>query len=193
MSLRSRMPVNRRSKEREMTNRVGIFVGLAVWLLVLQAAAYAEDTEIATGTDHVSTRTGTGPVHGKFDVVINAPGNSSAHVPNLPVISGTFDGTVDLSQAVFFGVPLGSIEGTFTITQGADANGTLWDVPPVTLPFTGRFRLPFALGHPCGRDKAEGRDAAVYLADDLTSKIPIKSSERSVGFPTVRLELSFGP
>src|SRR2546430_9623163 len=43
-------------------------------------------------------RSGTGPVHGKFDVVINAPGNSSVHVPNLPVISGTFDGTVDLSQ-----------------------------------------------------------------------------------------------
>ena len=245
-----------------MTNRVGIFVGLAVWLLVLSAGAYAapayaEDTEaaggtgttlyeiservtfdpmsvdghfvifrnatspllgfaehgtplcpstllitvpklkrctiIATGTDHVSTRTGTGPVHGKFDVVVNAPGNSSVHVPNLPVISGTFDGTVDLSQAVFFGVPLGSIEGTFTITQGADANGTLWDVPPVTLPFTGRFRLPFALGHRGERERAEGGHAAFYLADDLTSKIPIKSSERSVGFPTVRLELSFGP
>src|SRR2546426_3732062 len=52
---RSRMSVNGRSKEREMTNRVGIFVGLAVWLLVLPAGAYAapayaEDTEAAGGT-----------------------------------------------------------------------------------------------------------------------------------------------
>ncbi len=32
-------------------------------------------TVIATGTDSVSTLTGTGPVSGTFDVVINAPGN----------------------------------------------------------------------------------------------------------------------
>src|SRR2546427_10728585 len=169
-----------------MTIRVGIFVGLAVWLLVLQAAAYAEDTEvaggtgttlyeiservtfdpmsvdghfvifrnatspllgfaehgtplcpstllitfpklkrctiIATGTDHVSTRTGTGPVHGKFDVVINAPGNSSVHVPDLPVISGTFDGTVELSQAGFFGVRLRAADGALMTTHVARAH-----------------------------------------------------------------------
>ena len=57
-------------------------------------------TVIATGTDSVSTVTGTGPVDGTFDVVINAPGNSSVRVPDLPVISGTFSGTVDLSLAV---------------------------------------------------------------------------------------------
>ena len=240
-----------------MRNRVGIFVGLAVWLLGLPAAAYAEHgaptgetgttlyeiservtfdpmsvdgtfvifrnatspllgfaelgtplcpsrllitvpklkrcTISARGTDHVSTRTGTGPVNGKFDVVIHAPGNSSVHVPNLPIISGTFDGTVDLRQAVFFGVPLGSIAGTFTLEQVADAAGRLSDVPPVTLPFTGTFRLPFAIGHHGERERAEGGHSAFYLADDRITKIPIKSSERSVGFATVRLELSFGP
>src|SRR5438093_1320083 len=40
-------------------------------------------TVIATGTDSVSTVTGVGPVRGTFDVVINAPGNSSVHVPDL--------------------------------------------------------------------------------------------------------------
>src|SRR5215831_10228270 len=39
-------------------------------------------TVIATGTDSVSTVTGTGPVSGTFDVVVNAPGNSSVHVPD---------------------------------------------------------------------------------------------------------------
>jgi hypothetical protein len=53
-------------------------------------------TVIATGTDSVSTMTGASPVSGTFDVVINAPGNSSVHVPDLPVISGTFSGDVPL-------------------------------------------------------------------------------------------------
>src|SRR2546430_4733336 len=63
-------------------------------------------TVIATGTDSVSTATGWGPVSGTFDVVINAPGNSSVHVPDLPVISGTFGGEVELSRAVLRRVPL---------------------------------------------------------------------------------------
>ena len=65
-------------------------------------------TVIATGTDSVSTATGTGPVSGTFDVVVNAPGNSAVHVPDLPVITGTFTGTVDLSLAVLNRMPLGS-------------------------------------------------------------------------------------
>src|SRR5438128_2810832 len=104
-------------------------------------------TVIATGTDSVSTVIGTGPVSGTFDVVINAPGNSSVHVPDLPVISGTFAGDVDLSPAVLHRVPLGTIRGTFTITQMADlSSGQLAPLPaPMVLPFTGMFRMPFAV------------------------------------------------
>src|SRR5207249_6154611 len=91
--------------------------------------------------------TGIGPVYGRFYVLINAPGNSKVHVPNLPVITGTFDGIVDLSLAVHSGVPLGSIAGNFTITQMADASGTLMPVTPVPLPFTGTFRLPRSEEH----------------------------------------------
>src|SRR2546422_10366679 len=46
----TRLLLNGRSRGREMTIRVGIFVGLVVWLLVLPAAAYTEDTEAAGGT-----------------------------------------------------------------------------------------------------------------------------------------------
>src|SRR5436309_7559900 len=89
-------------------------------------------SSVATGTDTVSTVTGLGPVSGTFDVVINAPSNSSVHVPDLPVISGTFSGNVDLSLAVLHRVPLGTIAGSFTITQMADpATGTLIQIPPV--------------------------------------------------------------
>jgi hypothetical protein len=149
-------------------------------------------TVIATGTDSVSTVTGLGPVHGTFDVVINAPGNSAIHIPDLPVISGTFTGMNDLSPAVRFGVPLGSITGTFKITQMADASGMLHLVPPVTLAFTGTFRLPFALDRDGWPKKRHHGHAAFYLADDLRTLIPIRPGERSISFPAVRLEVSFG-
>jgi len=152
-------------------------------------------TVIATGTDSVSTATGTGPVSGTFDVVINAPGNSSVHVPDLPVLSGTFGGIVDLSLAVLHHVPLGSITGSFTITQMADpATGMLGPLPqPVLLPFTGTFRMPFTRGTQ-GRFERSRRDrAAFYLSDDCQTLIPVRAFERSTGFPDVRLEVSFGP
>jgi hypothetical protein len=151
-------------------------------------------TVIATGTDSVSTQTGMGPVSGTFDVVINAPGNSSVHVPDLPVISGTFSGTVDLSLAVLHHIPLGSIAGDFTITHQADpVTGMLVAVPaPIVLPFTGTFRMPFKLGGQGRFERSERDHGAFYLGDDLRTTIPVKSFERSTGFPDVRLEVSFG-
>lgn len=151
-------------------------------------------TVIATGTDSVSTATGLGPVSGTFDVVINAPGNSSVHVPDLPVISGTFEGDVDLSPAVLNHVPLGSITGSFTIAQTADPiSGALTVLPqPVVLPFRGTFRMPFALGAQATHVRSDRRHPAFYLADDMKKLIPVQAIERSVGFPTVRLEVSFG-
>ena len=151
-------------------------------------------TVIAIGWDHVSTLTGLGPVGGTFDVVINAPGNSSVHVPDLPVLSGTFSGDVDLSFAVLHHVPLGWIAGTFTITRLADpATGTLIPLPyPVVLPFRGTFRMPFAIGAQGRWHRSQIGHPAFYLADDLSTTIPVKASERSTGFPTVRLEVRFG-
>lgn len=152
-------------------------------------------TVIATGTDSVSTVTGTGPVSGIFDVVVNAPGNSSVHVPDLPVISGTFSGDVDLSLAVLNRIPLGSITGGFTIERIADpASGMLINLPqPVVLPFSGTFRMPCGLDARGGWQRSDRSKAAFYLADDLHTMIPVRSFERSTGFPVVRLELSFGP
>src|SRR2546426_5805976 len=126
-------------------------------------------TVIATGKDAVSTATGLGPVSGTFDVVINAPGNSSVHVPDLPVISGTFSGDVDLSLAVLHHVPLGSIMGSFTITQiAAPATGMLGPLPqPVVLPFKVTFRMPFAIDTHARRVRSDRKRAAFYLADDF--------------------------
>jgi hypothetical protein len=135
-----------------------------------------------------------GPVNGTFDGVINAPGNSSVHVPDLPVISGTFTGDVDLSLAILYRVPLGGIRGTFTIAQMADpSSGWLVPLPtPVVLPFQGTFRMPFAVDTHGKLAKSDRKSAAFYLADDLRTLILIRTTERSLGFPTVRLEVSFG-
>jgi len=151
-------------------------------------------TVIATGTDSVSTQSGTGPVSGTFDVVVNAPGNSSVHVPDLPVIGGTFSGAVDLSLAVLHHVPLGSITGTFTITQIADpATGVMAALPtPVVLPFKGTFRMPFKLGAHGRFERSARNHPAFYLADDLYTNMPVRPFERSTGFPDVRLEVTFG-
>jgi hypothetical protein len=156
--------------------------------LLVTAPRIKSCTVIATGTNEVSTVTGIGPVRGTFDVVVNAPGNRKGHVPNMPMIAGTFDGTMDLSPAVLLQVPLGSMTGNLTITEMADGSGTLAPVTPVILPFTGTFRLPFEIDSP-GRSSRE----AYYLADDLITLIEVKDRERSVGFPTVRLEVRFGP
>jgi len=152
-------------------------------------------TVIAIGTDSVSTQTGVGPVSGTFDVVINAPGNSAVHVPDLPVISGVFSGTVDLSFAVLHRIPLGSIDGVFTITQTADPGTGVRAAlsQPVVLPFRGTFRMPFKLDDR-GRFARSVRDQmAFYLGDDFRRLMVVKPFERSTGFPTVRLEVSFGP
>ncbi|HEY7541904.1 MAG TPA: hypothetical protein VIF11_17300 [Methylomirabilota bacterium] len=142
----------------------------------------------------ISTVTGMGPVSGTFDVVVNAPGNSAVHVPDLPVISGTFSGTVHLSLAVLHRILLGSIAGSFTITQTADP-GTGVLVPlarAIVLPFAGTFRMPVALDAQ-GRFQRSDRDhAAFYLEDDLRTIVPVRTFERPTGFPDVRLEVSFG-
>ncbi len=162
--------------------------------LLISVPRIVSCTVIAAGTDSVSTVSGRGPVSGTFDVVINAPGNSSVHVPDLPVISGTFSGAVDLSLAVLHHIPLGSIAGTFTITQTADpATGLMAALPqPVVLPFKGTFRMPFRLGAHGRFERSERNQGAFYLADDFRTLVPVGAFERSTGFPDVRLEVRFG-
>src|SRR5207249_9776859 len=88
----------------------------------------------------------------------------------------------------------------FEITQMADASGTPIPVTPVILPFTGTFRLPFRIDQEGmerererERERSDDEDEAFYLADDFMTLIEVRDRERSVGFPTVRLEVRFGP
>ncbi len=127
----------------------------------------------ADGIDNISLWTGKGGVDGTFAVVVQDDNVSDA--PEYVVMNGSFAGQMDLSIR-----PLGKITGTFTASGGAD---------PVN--FCGTFRLPFELQDGKRVNPRRG-NPHYYLDNDGTSLIPVQAAEKSIGMPTVRLELRFG-
>jgi len=128
----------------------------------------------ADGIDNISLWTGTGSVDGTFAVVVQDDNKTDA--PEYVVMNGTFTGQMDLSIR-----PLGRITGTFTAGGGSS---------PV--PFCGMFRLPFQVGTDGRRENPRRGNAAYYLHNDGQTLIPVQAAEKSIGMPTVRLELKFG-
>ena len=127
----------------------------------------------ADGIDNISLWTGKGGVDGTFAVVVQD--DNATDAPEFVVMTGSFGGQMDLSIR-----PLGKIVGTFTASAAT----------PV--PFCGMFRLPFAVGEDGKRENPRRNVASYYLADDGTTLIPVQAGEKSIGMPTVRLELKFG-
>ena len=128
----------------------------------------------ADGIDNISLWTGKGTVDGTFAVVIQDDNKSDA--PECVVLNGDFTGKMDLSIR-----PLGKILGTFTAAGGAS---------PV--PFCGTFRLPFEMQWDGTRTNPRRGNPHFYLGDDGKTLIPVLPGEKSIGMPTVRLELKFG-
>jgi len=129
----------------------------------------------ADGIDNISLLTGKGTVDGTFAVVVQDDNTSDS--PEFVVMNGDFKGNMDLSIR-----PLGKISGTFKDSGGA---------APVA--FCGMFRLPFEVQLDGKRGNPRRGNPHYYLADDGTTLIPVQAAEKSIGMPTVRLELKFGP
>lgn len=137
-------------------------------------------TITAIATRSINLATATGPVTGTFSVVVELPGGASNPVdaPEFEVLRGDLLGTIDLSPALRGGVPLGTIEGTWSAKgvkggpfAGVQAHGT----------FAGTFRLPFDL-----------RGRPLYLTPGFQKDVvPVDRLEHSLGEPTVRLEVNF--
>jgi hypothetical protein len=127
----------------------------------------------ADGIDSISLWTGKGGVDGTFAVVVQDDNVSDA--PEFVVMNGNFSGAMDLSMR-----PLGKVVGTFTASGGE----------PVV--FCGTFRLPFGLSWTGERINPRRGYAAYYLADDGTTLLPVVTREKSLGMPTVRLEVNLG-
>ncbi len=129
----------------------------------------------ADGIDNISLWTGKGTVDGTFAVVVQD--DNVADAPEYVVMNGGFAGQMDLSIR-----PLGRITGTFTAGGGSAPVG-----------FCGMFRLPFEMQPDGKRGNPRRGNPHYYLADDGATLIPVQAAEKSIGMPTVRLELRFGP
>src|SRR5262245_22560931 len=100
----------------------------------------------ARATDNINIKTGKGPVHGTFRVLIQ--GDNPVDGPELVVLEGRLHGQIDLSPALSGLAPLGTLEKGHWSARGVDggpldglrASGTL----------DGTFRLPFVIGSPPG-------------------------------------------
>src|SRR2546428_1174590 len=124
--------------------------------------------------------TATGPVTGDFEVVVQ--GDNPADAPEAAVGGGHFEGAGDLSPTLA-GVPLGFINGgTGTVSF------PLFGINNVPFSFTGTFRLPFSMAQDGSKGSPRPGRAAFYLDDD-GHPAPVRQDERSIGWPTVRLEI----
>lgn len=127
----------------------------------------------AAGQDNISLATGKGTVSGTYAVVINL--DNLVDAPEYVVQTGTFTGEMDLSIR-----PRGTIVGMFTPTGST-----------VSVPFTGKFRLPYRLDALGKRLDPKPGYKAYYLSDDGVTNMPLYSFETSLSYPLVRLELNF--
>jgi hypothetical protein len=162
----------------------------------------------AVGRDVVDLATGSGALEGEFAVVVNA--DNAVDGPELVVMEGTFRGDMQLqvdmsttppsplplitipcttdnpsvcgtlTPTTVFGVPIGALESYFGLNPA--------DFAPA--PFGGVFRLPFVIVDG-KRDKPKKGSPAMYM-NDAGGSFPVTNDERSLGMPTVRVEINFG-
>jgi hypothetical protein len=125
----------------------------------------------------VSLVTGTGKIWGSWATVVQF--DNPVDAPEATVMTGTFEGEIDLSRVLAKVAPLGYVtNGVFTI-DGTDAQYS----------FSGTFRLPFTIERG-RRGRVDERRNAYYLADD-GRPFHVKHNERALGWPLVRFEVDF--
>jgi hypothetical protein len=133
----------------------------------------------AKGSDNLSLTTGKGTLGGSYAVVVQD--NNVVDGPEFVIMTGTFTGDADLSLSLSGQAPLGVIANGVATVDGYDG---------AAFTFTGTFRLPFAIDEAGKHRKPQRNRDAFYLNDD-GQLVPVKDRERSLGIPTVRLEIGF--
>jgi hypothetical protein len=140
-------------------------------------------TVTVRGKNFVSLATGQGPISGEFAIVIQLDNQNDS--PELPVVLGDFQGTIDFAPALmgrFFGTAAGTLTVRQSFVPGVPVN--------VTVPFTGVFRQPFMWTFWGKRKKAARGDLAFYNVEGISQLV--KDDERAANWPTVRFEIKFG-
>jgi hypothetical protein len=136
----------------------------------------------ATGSDNVSLVTGLGTLSGRFAVVVQ--GDNPVDSPEFVVMRGNFRGKIDFGFVLTAG--FGTVTGTFTSDAGQ------------RIPFSGTFRVPFAIdvttGQKCLPSAANPACVPMYTNLDPTVPspvVPVQPNEYSLGYPTVRFDIQF--
>ena len=143
-----------------------------VWLatqLNIQQCTVSVNAIGRAGDDH-----GIGPVSGSFDVLMQDTNNVDN--PEIVIMRGQIDGTLDLSPAFLEKKPRGTVTGNFTANGMA---GTVMAGHRARGRFDGVFRLPFRAG---------GKPS--YQLDD-GSIVPVEPFEFMLGGAMVRVEITF--
>ncbi len=122
----------------------------------------------ATGSDDIEVVSGLGTFKGKWSTVLH--GDNDVDAPEYEILKGDFAGAMDFSPALVYGVPYGTVVGELKV--GRDR-----------YPFTGVFYLPFVW---------PGDESQTPLYLGATGPVPVGPNEFSVGFPTVKFEITLG-
>ena len=129
---------------------------------------------VAFATSDLDLASFQGTIGGDFYVVVNTDKTNLADASELVILTGTFEGIIRVAdrEGVLIDILAGSLNPK-EILPGFP--GGL----PSAATFTGRFRLPFTVRH-----------GAVYKMDG-GGVVPVGLDERSLGDPTVRVEIRF--
>lgn len=174
-----------RSAVAQLSGTAKVGTPLCPWQVLQLTPGAKACTVNATGADHLSLATGQGTVSGTYAVVVQDTNRTDS--PEFVVMTGTFGGDADLSLALTNTAPLGFITNGIATIDGVTGDGQ----GALTFGFAGTFRLPFALDAKGKPGKPIRHKHAFYLADDFKTKIAVEANEKSLGFPTVRLEIRF--
>ncbi len=162
-------------------------------------------TVTVTGYDSVELNPTTfvpagGAVWGTSAVVIQL--DNPVDSPEWPLVPGAFYGTITFGNP---GVPIGSATASFligvqvppSVQQQDPASFAVWFQqacaaagPTFCVPFTGKFRQPFAVSARGEHQKPRRGEDAFYLLDNGRQQ-RVRQDERAVGWPTVRFEITF--
>jgi hypothetical protein len=135
-------------------------------------------TVVAFGTSDLRLDTLRGTIDGQLSVVVDSERTNLSDAAELVVMTGRFDGTIEVTDPVIITITDGTFKptGLFGVEDRRD-----WcpDFGICKAPFRGRFRIPFTVDH-----------HAVYKKDD-GELVRVLPNERALGEPTVRLEVTF--
>jgi hypothetical protein len=119
-----------------------------------------------------------GRIRGDLAIVLNTRETNPTDAAELIVMTGEFNGAIEVTDPAIINVTSGVFQPTALI-NGLGQHAMCARLGICRATFTGKFRLPFKVDH-----------HAVYKTDN-GHVVRVLADERALGDPTVRLEVTF--